>query len=95
MSLSFPFRGTFLPLFDFRKTRKEASPDSLVHHRKPLLLFHWQGSHALQMSCNIRGVMAGSHVKDLLSPEEWRQLEAYGGSMHSPQQKRSCRVHSQ
>ncbi|KAF7253847.1 Ephrin type-B receptor 1, partial [Varanus komodoensis] len=48
---------TFMPLFDTRRTWKEARPGSRALHRSPLFVFHWQGSHALQMSCDLPGVL--------------------------------------
>ncbi|XP_063162886.1 ephrin type-B receptor 1 isoform X1 [Candoia aspera] len=86
----------FMPLFDVRSIWKDASLDSQAYHCSPLLHFHWQGSHdALQMSCDLLGMLSGSCVKDMLWPEEQRQQESTCSHMHGSSQKRSCHVHSQ
>ncbi|XP_033006013.1 ephrin type-B receptor 1 isoform X3 [Lacerta agilis] len=87
--------NTFMPLFDAERTWKEASPDSEAYHRRPVLVFRWQGSHALQMSCDLLRVMPSSRVKNMLHPDEQRKQESSRSSMHCPSQQRPHRVHSQ
>ncbi|XP_078245415.1 ephrin type-B receptor 1 isoform X2 [Pogona vitticeps] len=60
-----------------RRTWNKTDPDHHSYHCNPLLLFHWQGSRALQMSCDLLGMMSGSCViQDMLCLDEQRQQEA-------------------